>query len=96
MKLLALDTATEACSAALLADGAGRLLGLTAGGDSWVFAKNNVQLSLDQVIGAGKRVFPMDYRGEEWAGACFDPAGEVLFVNIQRPCLTLAVWGPWR
>ncbi len=73
-----------------------RLLGLTAGGDSWVFAKNSVQLSLDQVIGAGKRVFPMDYRAEEFAGACFDPAGEVLFVNIQRPGITLAIWGPWR
>jgi secreted PhoX family phosphatase len=73
-----------------------RLLGLTPEGDSYAFAKNHVNLSIEQVFGAGKRIVPSDYRGEEWAGACFDPAGEVLFANIQRPGITLAIWGPWR
>ncbi|MGQ0428855.1 MAG: alkaline phosphatase PhoX [Gammaproteobacteria bacterium] len=73
-----------------------RLLGLTAGGDSFAFAKNNVNLAVAQVLKAGKRVLPGDYRGEEWAGACFDPVGEVMFVNIQRPGITFAIWGPWR
>lgn len=31
----------------------------------------------------------------EFAGACFSPDGSTLFVNIQKPGLTLAVTGPW-
>ncbi|NKB16523.1 MAG: DUF839 domain-containing protein [Sphingomonadales bacterium] len=73
-----------------------RLLGLTADGDSYTFAKNSVDLTLEQLVAAGKRIFPDDYRGQEMAGACFDPAGEVLFVNIQRPGITCAIWGPWE
>ncbi len=73
-----------------------RLLGLTADGDSYPIAKNSVDLVLDQTVAAGKRIMPSDYRGEEWAGACFDPYGEVLFVNIQRPGITFAIWGPWE
>jgi hypothetical protein len=32
----------------------------------------------------------------ELAGACFSPDGMTLFVNIQRPGLTMAIQGPWR
>ena len=32
----------------------------------------------------------------EFAGACFSPAGETLFVNIQGPGETLAITGPWK
>lgn len=32
----------------------------------------------------------------EFAGACFSPDGETLFVNIQSPGMTLAIWGPWE
>jgi secreted PhoX family phosphatase len=32
----------------------------------------------------------------EFAGATFSPDGTTLFVNIQRPGLTLAITGPWR
>jgi secreted PhoX family phosphatase len=73
-----------------------RLLGLTADGDSYTFAKSSVELTLEQIIAAGKRVSPGDYCGQEMAGACFDPFGEVLFVNIQRPGITIAIWGPWE
>ncbi len=73
-----------------------RLLGLTADGDSFAFAKNNIDLALEDTVGAGKRVEPSDYRDTEWAGACFAPAGEVLFVNIQVPGITFAIWGPWE
>ena len=72
-----------------------RLLGLTAQGDSYTFAKNNVVLAQGEIAAAGKAVLPGDYRGEEWAGVCFDASGEVMFVNIQRPGITLAIWGPW-
>ncbi len=72
-----------------------RLLGLTKAGASYPFAMNNVQLNATEVETAGKDVLPGDYRGEQFAGACFDPAGEVLFVNIQSPGITFAIWGPW-
>ncbi|HYF28562.1 MAG TPA: hypothetical protein VD931_22675, partial [Baekduia sp.] len=32
----------------------------------------------------------------EFCGACFDPAGEVLFLNQQSPGVTYAIRGPWR
>jgi uncharacterized protein len=31
----------------------------------------------------------------EFAGACFSPDGRTMFVNIQTPGITLAIWGPW-
>jgi secreted PhoX family phosphatase len=73
-----------------------RLLGVTRAGDSYPLAKNNLELLGGQLAAAGKRVPPRDYRGEEWAGCCFDAKGEVLFVNIQIPGITFAIWGPWE
>jgi len=35
------------------------------------------------------------YTDSELAGACFSPDGEILFVNIQYPGMTLAISGPW-
>ena len=32
----------------------------------------------------------------EFAGACFSPDGQTLFVNIQTPGVTLAINGPWH
>ncbi len=32
---------------------------------------------------------------DEFAGATFSPDGETLFVNVQRPGITLAIWGDW-
>ncbi|MGI9041629.1 MAG: alkaline phosphatase PhoX [Gemmatimonadales bacterium] len=43
----------------------------------------------------------------EWAGACFSPQGNTLFVNVQGETVpginpagtkgfTLAIWGPWE
>jgi uncharacterized protein len=34
--------------------------------------------------------------GSEWAGACFSPIGNVMFVNMQGDGLTFAIKGPWK
>ncbi|BAY32047.1 hypothetical protein NIES2107_39330 [Nostoc carneum NIES-2107] len=34
--------------------------------------------------------------GSEFAGACFSPDGRTMFVNIQDPGITCAIWGPWN
>ena len=31
----------------------------------------------------------------EFAGATFSPDGKVLFVNIYKPTMTIAIEGPW-
>lgn len=72
-----------------------RLLGLNTSGEAYIFVKNHCQLSATQIAGAGKLVAPGDYRGIEFAGACFDPTGRVLFVSIQTPGITYAITGPW-
>jgi uncharacterized protein len=72
-----------------------RMLGLNAAGEAYIFVKNNVELSAAQIGAAGKLVNAGNYRGSEFAGACFDPSGRVLFVNIQSPGITFAITGPW-
>jgi hypothetical protein len=32
---------------------------------------------------------------KELAGVCFSPDGRTMFVNIQKPGITFAIWGPW-
>ncbi len=36
------------------------------------------------------------FENREFAGATFSPDFKTLFVNIQVPGLTLAIWGPWQ
>ena len=64
--------------------------GLTTDGVIFKFAQNNVDLRTTPVNG-----FNQDYRGSEFAGACYSPDGKWLFVNIQSPGITFAVTGPW-
>lgn len=71
-----------------------RLIGLTPDGQPFPVAENN--LLLDAPIPGKPFIEPEDYRGREFAGATFDPTGEVLFVNIQTPGITFAIRGPWR
>ncbi len=76
-----------------------RLMGLTPAGESYLFAKNNVQLSPVDIRQAGKSaefIKEGDYRDTEWAGATFDPSGRWLFVNLQSPGITFAITGPWE
>ena len=35
------------------------------------------------------------FNDSEFAGACFSPDGQTLFVNCQDPGITYAIWGPW-
>jgi hypothetical protein len=65
----------------LCEDGSGvqHLRGLTRDGRIFDFARNAVS----------------GWTEEEFAGATFSPDGQTLFVNIQRPGITFAIWGDW-
>jgi secreted PhoX family phosphatase len=84
------------CEDGGVGDAGSRLLGLLGNGEAYTFCRNNLVLDGNQIAMAGKTVSPGDYRGSEFAGACFDPKGQVLFVNIQSPGMTFAIKGPWK
>lgn len=71
-------------------DGLEYVHGLTTDGVIFRFIQNNVDLSVRPYNG-----FSEDYRGSEFAGACYSPDGKWLFVNIQSPGITFAITGPW-
>ena len=64
--------------------------GLTVEGEIFRFAKNNIQLNGERNGFAG------DFRGSEFAGACYSPDGDWLFVNAQSPGISFAISGPWK
>ena len=66
----------------LCEDGAGEqfMRGLTRDGKVFDFARNMVPGS----------------ETAEFAGATFSPDQQTLFVNVQTPGITFAIWGPWR
>lgn len=66
-----------------------RMHGLSPDGRLFPFAYNNVQLRGERNGLEG------DFRGSEWAGACFSPDGKWLFANLQNPGITVAITGPW-
>ncbi len=66
-----------------------RVQGLTRDGQIFSFARNNVVLTGERNGLTG------DFRPSEFAGACYSPDGTWLFVNIQRPGITVAITGPW-
>lgn len=76
----------------LCEDGSGTefVHGLTTDGVIFPFAQNNVDLRATPVNG-----FSSDFRGSEFAGACYSPDGKWLFFNIQSPGISFAVTGPW-
>lgn len=82
----------------LCGDGSGLeyMHGLTAGGDIFRFAQNNVVLPAN-VMAARGYSGSGNYTGSEWAGATFEPKnGNWMFANIQSPGVTFAITGPWR
>ncbi|MCF6743822.1 DUF839 domain-containing protein [Blastococcus sp. KM273128] len=68
----------------LCEDGGGQqfVRGLDEEGRIFDFALNSIEGDEDDV-------------NNEFAGACFSPDGEVLFVNIQTPGVSFAIRGPW-
>jgi secreted PhoX family phosphatase len=66
-----------------------RLQGLTRDGRLFPFAANNA------VLRGERNGLEGDFRDTEWAGSTFSPDGQWLFVNLQRPGITLAITGPW-
>ena len=76
----------------LCEDGSGEefMHGLTVDGEIFKFAKNAVRLNGERNGFAG------DFSGSEFAGACYSPDGEWLFVNVQNPGITFAITGPWQ
>ena len=76
----------------LCEDGSGEefMHGLTTDGEIFQFAKNNV------VLNGQRNGIVGDFRGAEFAGACYSPDGKWLFANIQSPGITFAITGPWH
>jgi len=73
-----------------------RMMGLTPDGGTFIFCKNNVNLTSAQLAAVGKATsLAGNNRSSEFCGACFDPTGRYLFVNIQTPGITFAITGPW-
>lgn len=62
--------------------------------------------NIDRLIGLSRDGEPFEFavnilNSTEFAGACFSPDGEILFVNIfgngqPGSGMTCAIWGPWR
>lgn len=76
----------------LCEDGGGDefLHGLTADGEIFTFAQNNVTLRGERNGITG------DFRSAEWAGPCYSPDGRWLFANLYDPGITVAITGPWQ
>lgn len=47
-----------------------------------------------QIFDFARNMVP-DHETDEFAGATFSPDRETLFINLQRPGITFAIWGDW-
>ncbi|MFN0182255.1 MAG: alkaline phosphatase PhoX [Aquabacterium sp.] len=66
-----------------------RLFGQSRQGGLFELARNNTVLDGELPGLKG------DFRGAEWAGACFSPDGRTLFANIYSPGFSVAITGPF-
>jgi prolyl oligopeptidase len=66
-----------------------RLFGLTREAGLFELARNNMVMN-GQLPG-----LKGDFRGAEWAGACFSPNGRTLFANVYPPGFSVAISGPF-
>jgi hypothetical protein len=69
--------------------------GLVICEDNGVLHHLRVLTPRGQLFDLARNVMP-GFETREFAGATFSPDGQTLFVNIQTPGLTFAVWGPWE
>ena len=74
-----------------------------AGKDKLIICEDNdknvanhlrILTSKGEMVDLAKNIVP-GFENREFAGVTFSPDGQTLFVNIQVPGLTLAIWGPW-
>lgn len=63
---------------------------LTREGQIARLVRNNV------VLNGERNGLRGNFRSSEFAGATFSPDGRWLFVNVQRPGITIAITGPWE
>jgi secreted PhoX family phosphatase len=62
--------------------------------DNGVANHLRILTSEGQIVNLAKNIVP-GFETREFAGVTFSPDGQTLFVNVQVPGLTLAIWGPW-
>jgi uncharacterized protein len=76
----------------LCEDGGGEefVHGLTVDGEIFQFAKNTV------VLNGERNGITGNFAGSEFAGACYSPNGQWLFVNVQSPGISFSITGPWE
>ena len=78
------------------------MLGLLPNGQSFVFARNVIDIAAGDAAklaadGHNPDVIGTGYFGDqEFAGATFSSDGQWLYVNIQTPGITFAITGPWN
>lgn len=71
-----------------------RLGGLMICEDNEASIRLQILTQAGEVVPFAKNVMP-GYQTREFAGVTFSPDGKTLFVNIQEPGVTLAIWGPF-
>ncbi|MBC8029542.1 MAG: DUF839 domain-containing protein [Pyrinomonadaceae bacterium] len=62
--------------------------------DSGIQTHLRILTSRGEIVDLAKNITE-GFQTREFAGVTFSPDGQTLFVNIQVPGLTLAIWGPW-
>jgi len=72
---------------------AGKNLIICEDNDKWAHLK--VLTPQGQIFNLAKNI-AKGFEQEELAGLTFSPDGQTLFVNLQVPGMTFAIWGPWE
>ena len=75
-----------------------RFLTLTGAGAGFALSGSLGALYPANLVSA-RSVFPFGFNrlnDSEFAGATFSPDGRTLYVNIQGPGHTFAIYGPWQ